>query len=113
MIDPQELLLGFAVGAALGVFYFGALWVTVSRVAVVRRPVAILAASFLLRMAAVIGVMIWFFGGRPMRLIGCLAAFVAARIAMTALIGRPAAGADVKAELPPRDGAETLKEKGR
>lgn len=49
MTDSVLLLVFLAVGAVLGVFYFGGLWLTVRRVTDSDRPKLLLLGSFLVR----------------------------------------------------------------
>jgi F1F0 ATPase subunit 2 len=88
MITGTHIASGLLVGAALGLFYFGTLWATVRRLPGARRPLRLLAAGFVLRLAVVLSVLVLFTRFDPGRLLGCLAAFFAVRIVMTACLGR-------------------------
>lgn len=66
----------FAAGAALGFFYFGALWLTVKRLPHAARPAA---GSFVLRNAAALLGFYHIMEGRWERLLASLAGFLAMR----------------------------------
>lgn len=48
--DIWQLLLALAAGGAVGLFYFGGLWLTVRRLPVAPRPQLLLIGSFFLRL---------------------------------------------------------------
>lgn len=82
MNDPMNAfayLTVFAVGAALGAFYFLGLWWTVRRLDS-RNPAALLLLSFLLRTAVVIGGFYLIMDGRWELLLTALGGFIAARV---------------------------------
>lgn len=78
-MNPSELIFPFTGGLLLGGIYFAALWVTVHRVPLTRRPLLLLAVSFLLRMALLLGGFYYFMQGRWERLVACLAGFFIVR----------------------------------
>ena len=55
MSDAVGLVAALAAGAALGVAFFGGLWLTVRKARQSRRPALLLAGSFVLRMALLLG----------------------------------------------------------
>ncbi len=69
----------FATGAALGFFYFGALWLTVKRLPQAARPAWLAAGSFVLRNAAALLGFYHIMDGRWERLLAGLAGFLAMR----------------------------------
>ena len=50
-LDPLQMFWGVGAGAVMGGLYFGALWMTVARLARVSRPGQFWAASFVLRLS--------------------------------------------------------------
>jgi F1F0 ATPase subunit 2 len=78
-----ELLLPVALallaGVALGLFYFGGLWLTVQRVTTSQRPELLTLGSFVLRMAVTLAGFYWVMDGRWERLVACLAGFFVMR----------------------------------
>ncbi len=88
-----EIALYLAAGMALGGLYLGALWLTVARLGRTRRPLAVLAASALLRIAALLAALALLTGLDWRRLAACLAGMLVARLAATAWPGAaPARG---------------------
>lgn len=79
-------------GGALGLLYFGGLWLTVRRVPTARRPGLLVAASFLGRLAAA-GAGFGLLAARgPLALAAALAAFLGVRLALVRRLGPEAAG---------------------
>lgn len=68
------------VGVLLGIVYFGGLWLTVQRIERANHPVAILAASFIVRLGLVLVGFYLISDGRIERLVACLAAFFLTRL---------------------------------
>ena len=89
-----------AAGAALGLFYFGGLWLTVRRLPRSRRPGLLLLGSFLVRSAVVVPGFYFVMGGRWERLLACLVGFLAARTVLLVLL-RPRAGQAAEKEKVP------------
>lgn len=82
MIDQSavpRLALSFLAGCALGVFYFGGLWLTVRRLAAAKRPALLLAGSFLLRIGLLLPALYVVMGGRWEHLLASLLGFYIAR----------------------------------
>ncbi len=77
------LALAWAAGVALGLFYFGGLWLTVRQLATRNRPVPLFLGSFLVRTVAVVAGFYFVMGGRWERVLACLAGFVMARLLLT------------------------------
>lgn len=76
-------------GVALGVLFFGGLWLTIRRAAGSRHAGLWFAASSMLRTAAVLCGMFWLTKGRWQELLPCVAGFTLARLAVTRLAGTP------------------------
>lgn len=60
-------------GAALGVVFFGGLWLTVRRLERHRRASALFAASLMARSAVLLAGLWWFGRGEMLRMLGCAA----------------------------------------
>ena len=73
------IIVALAIGAVLGAFYFGGLWITVRRVAIARQPALLLFASFLVRAGIVLFGFYFVMDGRWERLVACMAGFLLAR----------------------------------
>lgn len=72
--------LGAALGGALlALVYVAGLWWTVQRVTRTRHPLALVAASFALRAALVVAVLLLIMGGDVVRLLVALGGFLMAR----------------------------------
>jgi F1F0 ATPase subunit 2 len=69
---------GFA-GALLGLAYFAGLWWSIGRARHARRPQALLAASFLVRAAVMVAVLLLIMGDDVVRLVAALAGFLLMR----------------------------------
>jgi F1F0 ATPase subunit 2 len=85
-------------GALLAVAYLAGLWWTVQRVVHARHPVALVAVSFVVRTALVVGGLWLIMDGSVMRLLPALGGFLAVR---AAVLWRVRAGAHA-----PHAGAE-------
>lgn len=86
------LLLGLAVGMALGLVYFGGLLWTVRRVPTWRRPGRALLASFIVRALLVLPAFVALALHGPASLAAALVGFVAARVALQVLSVRSGRG---------------------
>ncbi len=83
MVAIEKLALALVAGAAVGVFYFGGLWLTVRRIARSPRPVLLTFGSFLARGAVAVGVMV-FIARMHWQLLGlAMAGFLLARLVLT------------------------------
>ena len=81
------MVISLIVGAALGAFHFGGLWITVQRLRVTRQPALLMLTSFIVRMGIVLlGFYIVVVGGLP-RLIVCVAGFLFARTVLVRRLG--------------------------
>jgi F1F0 ATPase subunit 2 len=79
------ILFALSAGAALGLFYFGGLWLTVQRLTDSRRPAVWLLVSFLLRTGLLLVVLYFVMGGQLERLAAAMFGFLISR---QVLIGR-------------------------
>lgn len=86
------LLLGlaFVIGGALGVFYFGTLWLVVRRLDRLAWPALWIGLGGILRLAVVLVLFALLVGTRWERLLIALVGFLAARVVLTRWLGRPA-----------------------
>ena len=84
MIDP--LVMGIkmaAVGAGLGVLFFGGLWLTLKRLPVTNRPYLLTLSSVIARMVVVL-LGIWYFShGDPVGVAAGLGGFMAVQLLAT------------------------------
>jgi F1F0 ATPase subunit 2 len=73
------LLLAFAAGSLLSIFYFGGLWLTIQRLDRSRQPALLFAGSFLLRLMVVLAGFYLVADGNIERLGVCLFSFFITR----------------------------------
>lgn len=76
------LLLAWAAGLGLGLFYFGGLWLTIRRLPESKGPAALVLGSFVVRTALVLVGFYFVMGGRWERMLACLVGFMMARLAL-------------------------------
>ena len=74
------LVLAWAAGIGLGLFYFGGLWLTVRQLPTCRWPAPLLLGSFVGRTAVVLVGFYFVMGGRWERMLACLVGFIMARL---------------------------------
>ncbi len=74
-----DLLIPFLVGLVLGAFYFGGLWLTVSRLSSLPRPGWVLLVSFLVRLAVLLTGIYLIAEGKWQRMCACLFGFILVR----------------------------------
>lgn len=72
---PLALLLAFAAGLALGLFYFGGLWWTVNRLATAGQPGLLMLGSMVVRVAVVLAGFWLVMDGQIDRLVVCMVGF--------------------------------------
>jgi len=90
-MDPWQLVIGFAAGAAAGAAFFAALWWTARRLPSARKPGLLALGSFVARLTVVLGVFYLLSRyGRWEPMVAALAGFVAARLVAVRRV-RPAA----------------------
>jgi F1F0 ATPase subunit 2 len=71
----------FGIGLLVGLFYFGSLWLTVSRIQQTQHPMALMLGSLFVRLG--ITLVIFYLiarGGQWERIIACLLGFLVSRI---------------------------------
>jgi F1F0 ATPase subunit 2 len=76
---PVDLILAASVGFIAGGIFFYGLWITVQRIATAAHPGLLMLASFILRVAVVLGAVFAVGRGHPDRIALCLAGFLVAR----------------------------------
>ncbi|HVP00775.1 MAG TPA: ATP synthase subunit I [Bryobacteraceae bacterium] len=77
------LLLAVAAGLALGVMFYGGLWMTVRALPAAPHPVVLTLCSLALRTAAVLAGLLLVTRGRWQNALACLVGFTAARAAVS------------------------------
>lgn len=90
-----DLALGLMVGVVAGGLFFGGLRWTLSRMATAKRVLLLMVSSFLLRSAAVVGLLVVVVDGRLPRVLGALVGILAVR---TMLVARARNALDVPGE---------------
>jgi F1F0 ATPase subunit 2 len=80
MTDAMWIALSLASGLALGAFFFGGLWWTVSRLPVFDRPALMMVCSLLLRTVVTVAGFFLVSSGHGLRLLACLAGFALVRL---------------------------------
>ncbi|HEC59109.1 MAG TPA: ATP synthase subunit I [Methylophaga sp.] len=83
------LLLSFLVGMALGLFFFGGLWLTIRKATTSPNPGLLFLGSIMLRMAVVISGFYVVLGDDWQRLCVALLGFIIARMLLTHFIPSP------------------------
>jgi F1F0 ATPase subunit 2 len=81
-----NLILAVLAGLALGLFYFGGLWLTIRRIASSRRPGMLMLAGFVIRLLVTLCGFYLVMNGRWERILACLVGFLAIRFAMTRVL---------------------------
>jgi F1F0 ATPase subunit 2 len=79
MTDWLPLTLALAAGLALGLFFFGGLWLTVQRLPTTQWPVLLTLGSLLARTAVTLAGFYLVMAGRWERLLACLVGFTLMR----------------------------------
>ena len=82
-----SLVLAFCAGLALGLFYYGGLWVTVQRLPQSRSPGVVAALSLFLRLGLVLVAFYLVMGGSWERLLASLAGFLLIRTLLVHRLG--------------------------
>jgi len=72
-----------AAGAAVGVFHFGGLWLTVRMVMTSNRPMLLTFGSFVVRAVVAVAVMVWIARMHWQLLLAAMAGFVLVRVVIT------------------------------
>jgi F1F0 ATPase subunit 2 len=84
----MSLILSMLAGIALGIVFYGGLWLTVRRLATTRHPVVVTMTSYLGRTVIVLAGFLMVMNGRWENAVACLAGFVLGRIAVSAWLPR-------------------------
>ena len=75
--------MALAAGAAVGVFHFGGLWLTVRMVMTSNRPMLLTFGSFVVRAVVAVAVMVWIARMHWQLLLAAMAGFLLVRVVMT------------------------------
>ncbi len=75
--------MALAAGAAVGVFHFGGLWLTVRMVMTSNRPMLLTFGSFVVRAVVAVAVMVWIARMHWQLLLAAMAGFVLVRVVIT------------------------------
>jgi F1F0 ATPase subunit 2 len=86
-VNVPAIALGLAAGAAAGVVHFGGLWLTVKRLPAARRPHLLMLASFAVRAALVVAVMLAMSYVDWQALVAAFAALILARVVLVRKLG--------------------------
>lgn len=89
MMNSQQVALGALWGTALGLLYFGGLWLTVRRVHKVAKPRLLLLLSFALRAFAAVSCFLLILQKGPVLFCAAVLFFFLFRFLITGLLGRP------------------------
>jgi F1F0 ATPase subunit 2 len=106
MAEIAAFVLAPAAGFAMGIIYWGGLWLTVRQLPRARHPVLLMMGSYLGRTAFVLAGFYLVMGGQLVRLMLCLLGFIISRIVVTRRL-RPKAVAAVPARKGSRDGTDS------
>jgi F1F0 ATPase subunit 2 len=82
-IGIGQLILALAAGAAVAVFYFGGLWLTVRSVVTSPRPALLTFGSFIARGVITVAIMVWIAQVHWQLLLAAMAGFVLVRVIIT------------------------------
>ncbi len=86
MTGDLYVAVAFIVGVLLGIFYYGTLWLTVSRLSRFTRPPAVLLLSFIGRAAVVVGAFYVLMQGQWYNVVAALLGFIGGRFIFDAYI---------------------------
>ena len=99
-MDIAVYLICLVSGAVLGLLHFGSLWVMVSRLGRVRRPVVLVFGRFLVMMTVTLVGLYLVMGGRWERLIAALAGFMLVKVIVARRVRGGARGTPGKVRFP-------------
>ena len=80
MKDNLFLGLDFFSGIALGVIFFGGLWLTVKKITTAKNPSLLFMGSFFLRLSITLCGFYFISGGKWQSLLACLLGFISSRV---------------------------------
>ena len=87
-MNEALVLLGVVCGgAALGLFYFGTLWLTVQRMGSQRNPGLWLVLGFLVRISLTLGGLYWLFGDKIIQIALAMGGFIIGRTIVFRYLG--------------------------
>jgi F1F0 ATPase subunit 2 len=81
-----ELSIAASAGLALGLFYFGGLWLTVRKISCSRRPGLLMSGSFVVRLLVTLCGFYLVMDGSLERVLACLAGFLVMRFVLTRVL---------------------------
>lgn len=84
----MNIVLAAAGGVALGIFFFGGLWMTVRALTTTAHPVLVSVASFWVRTLAVLGGFLLIMDGRWTNAVGAVAGFAIGRVVVSIVLRR-------------------------
>jgi F1F0 ATPase subunit 2 len=87
MTQILSLLLAVLAGLALGLWYFGGLWLTVQRLPSARHPGVLSLMSLIIRLGLTLAVFYLVMAGRWERLLACLVGFLLMRTVLVRRLG--------------------------
>jgi F1F0 ATPase subunit 2 len=79
MDETLLMILAFIAGTALGIIFFGGLWLTVKKVVTAKVPALWVLGSFIFRVGIVLTGFYFISSGSWQRLVSCLIGFIVAR----------------------------------
>ena len=87
MSQVMVLILAFTAGLAVGLFYYGGLWLTIQRLPKSRHPGILTSVSLFLRLIVALAAFYLIMGGRWERLLVCLTGFLLMRTLLVHRLG--------------------------
>lgn len=79
MNETLLIILSFVAGIALGIIFFGGLWLTVKKIVTAKIPVLLMLGSFIVRVGIILFGFYFISSGNWQRLVSCLIGFIAAK----------------------------------
>ena len=86
-VDVSQLFIAFAEGMAVGLFFFGGLWLTVRRIPVSRYPATLSLGSYFGRTILSLLAFYFIMGTHWQRLPACMGGFLVMRMILTRILG--------------------------
>jgi F1F0 ATPase subunit 2 len=85
-MSSTSLGISLAVGLGLSAVFYGGLWITIRRLLVTRRPVAVTLGSLVFRTALTLAGLVLVARGQWQNALACVAGFVIGRIVVSRLV---------------------------